>query len=192
VLEKIMTSGKILAIFVGRPKTYGTADAKLAHDRLWTSSIVKELINGPVRLGETNLAGDQQADLSVHGGPDKAVNVYSADHYPLWQAELNLPDFGYGAFGENLVVAGLTEDAVCIDDLYRVGEATVQVSQPRGPCWKIARRWRMKDLTARVDQTGRTGWYLRVLQPGFIEAGQTLELIERPYPEMTITKANQS
>ena len=187
-----MPSGKILAIFVGQPKSYGTPDAHHAHDRVWTSSIIKEMVDGPVWLGETNLAGDQQADLTVHGGPDKAVNVYSADHYPLWQTELTLPDFGFGAFGENLVVSGLTEDTVCIDDVYKIGEAIVQVSQPRGPCWKIARRWTMRDLTAKVEHTGRTGWYLRVLQAGLIEAGQTLELIERPKPEMTIAKANQS
>ena len=184
-----MAEGKILAIFVGKPRTYPIARSK---DRVWTTSIFKELVSGPVWLSDRNLAGDQQADLSVHGSPDQAVNIYSADHYPYWQNELNNPNFGYGAFGENFVVEGLTENTVCIGDTYEVGEAMVQVSQPRGPCWKIAERWGIKTLTAKVARSGFTGWYVRVLQAGYVEAGNIMRLLKRPYPEYTITEANQN
>lgn len=160
-------------------------------DRPWTTGFFKEPVEGPVWLGRTNLAGDGQADRENHGGPDKAVLAYSADHYPLWRAELNRPDLPYGAFGENFTIAGLSEETVCIGDVYAIGEVRVQVSQPRQPCWKIARRWRIKDLTARVRETGRTGWYLRVLEEGYVEAGLPVALLERPFPRWTVAHATE-
>ena len=160
-------------------------------DRPWVTSFFKDPVDGPVWLGLTNLAGDGQADLENHGGPDKAVLAYAAAHYPLWRAELGRPDLPYGAFGENFTIAGLTEATVCIGDVYAIGEARVQVSQPRQPCWKIARRWRIKDLTARVRETGRTGWYLRVLTEGYVEPGLPVTLIERPYPQWTVARATE-
>lgn len=185
-----MITGQLLAIYVGQPAQYGTHGAKDPMNKVWTTSIFKEVVTGPVWLSTTNLAGDRQADLSVHGGRDKAVNVYAAEHYAAWQTTLNRPEFGPGAFGENFVVAGLNEANVCIGDVYQVGEALVQVSQPRGPCWKIARKWRLKNLTAQVARTGRTGWYLRVLREGYVQAGDRFQLLERPSPELTIEAVN--
>ena len=134
------------------------------------SGIFKEPVAGPVWLGATNLVGDAQADLKHHGGPERAVNVYSADHFPDWRARLDRPDLTNGAFGENFTVAGLDEETVCIGDIFAIGDVRVQVTQPREPCWKLARKWNVKDLVKQVEQLRRTGWYMRVLQEGYVEA----------------------
>lgn len=187
-----MISGPLLlSIQVGRPRRMGVEGTSDPMERPWYSSFVKEPVEGPVWLGRTNLAGDRQADLKNHGGPDKAVLAYAAGHYPLWRVELNRPDFPFGAFGENFTIHDLTEATVCIGDVYAIGEARVQVSQPRQPCWKIARRWQIKDLTARVQKTGRTGWYFRVLSEGYVEAGLPVTLVERPFPQWTVAQATE-
>jgi MOSC domain-containing protein YiiM len=116
--------------------------------------------------------------------------AYSADHYPNWRDELNMPEMPHGAFGENLTIAGLSEESVCIGDVLRIGPVTFEVSQPRQPCWKLARRWRMHTLTGMVVRNGRTGWYLRVLEEGYIENGMPVALIDRPNPEWQIERAN--
>lgn len=188
-----MTEPYLLSVNVGLPREFGPVPAGWPADppgRSLRSGIFKAPVAGSVRLGLTNLAGDAQADLQKHGGPDKAVNAYAASHYPDWRAKLDLADFLPGAFGENFTIAGLTEESVCIGDTYAVGEARVQVSQPRQPCWKLARRWRIKDLTALVERSGRTGWYFRVLAEGEVAAGLPLILLDRPYPQWTIARAN--
>ncbi|NOZ27173.1 MAG: MOSC domain-containing protein [Chloroflexi bacterium] len=179
----------LVSIQVGLPRRWGDPDASDPMDRAWESAIAKEPVQGPIRLGSTGLAGDGQADRKNHGGPDKAVLAYAAAHYPLWRAELALPDLPHGAFGENFTIDGQTEESVCIGDVYAIGDVRVQVSQPRQPCWKIARRWRIKDLTARVVETGRIGWYLRVLAEGYVEAGMPVTLLERPFPQWTVARA---
>jgi MOSC domain-containing protein YiiM len=185
-----MAESHLLSVQVGLPGTYGDAGTDTQASEAWTSAIFKHTVHGPVWLGHTNLLGDQQADLTVHGGPDKAVNVYPMEHYREWQAELSLPDLANGGFGENFTTEGLLEDTVCIGDVYEIGEAVVQITQPRGPCSKIERRWGIEDFVARINRTGRTGWYLRVLGEGYVEAGMPIQLLERPCPEWTITKAN--
>jgi MOSC domain-containing protein YiiM len=187
-----VTSGTLLSIQVGLPARRGTEGATDPAEAPWSSAIFKAAVTGPVYLGPMNLAGDGQADLAVHGGHDKAVLAYSADHYPAWRTELRLPEMGPGAFGENFTVGGVDEEAVCIGDSVTVGEALVQVSQPRAPCWKLARRWKRPDLPKRVVETGRTGWYLRVLRPGLVESGQPIVLVERPYPHFTIARVNHA
>lgn len=186
-----MVEGKVVAILVGMPQTYGTEGAADPLERPWTTALYKEPVAGPVRLGRENLAGDQPAQRSVHGGPEMAVLAYAAAHYPRWRDELSLPDLPYGAFGENLLVDGFDESAVCIGDVFAVGDARIQVSQPRGPCWKLERRWRIPDLIARVRSTGRGGWYCRVLAEGTLEAGRPFRRIEHPLPKWTITRVNQ-
>jgi MOSC domain-containing protein YiiM len=181
----------LVSIQLGTPKDYGSEGAPDPHDHPWTTGFFKMPVSGPVFAGTTNLVGDGQADLKYHGGPDKAVLAYSAEHYPLWREELTSPDFPHGAFGENLTMAGLQEGLVCIGDILRIGPVTFEVSQPRQPCWKLARRWRMHKLTGYVVANGRTGWYLRVIQEGYIEAGMTVALIERPNPEWNIALANR-
>lgn len=140
-------------------------------------------------VGRTNVRGDGQANRRVHGGPDKAVLAYAERHYADWRVELELPDLPYGAFAENFTVRGLDEQSVCVGDIYAVGDARVQVSQPRQPCVNIAHRWRIPSLTQQVETSGRTGWYLRVLGEGLVEAGQAIELLERPSPEWSVMRA---
>lgn len=181
----------IVMLLVGIPRSMGTEGATDPMDRPWRSGIYKEPVVGPVWLGKTNLTGDGQADLKHHGGPDKAVLVYPAAHYNAWQRELGRPDLTYGGLGENFTVENQDETTVCIGDTYRVGEALVQVSQPRQPCWKPARRWRVKDLAFRMQVEGRTGWYFRVLKEGHVQEGDHLVLEERPFPQWTIARANE-
>lgn len=159
-------------------------------DRVWETGFVKRPVEGPVLLRRENLAGDGQADLRSHGGPDKAVLAYAVEHYPRWREELGLPELGPGGFGENLTVEGQDECSVCLGDVYALGEAVLEVSQPRSPCYKISWRWRRPELLPRVEETGRHGWYLRVLQEGTIEAGQPLTLVRRPYPQWTVRRAS--
>jgi MOSC domain-containing protein YiiM len=136
------------------------------------------------------LEGDGQADLTNHGGPEKAINAYPLEHYVYWQETLGLRDLAHGAFGENFTLTGVLEADVCIGDVFDIGDARIQISQPRQPCWKLARRWRVKDFALRVQDTGRTGWYFRVLKEGLVGAGTKLVLIDRPYPQWTVSLAN--
>ncbi len=178
----------IRSIQVGKPRRFA-ADGD-GQDG-WVSGIVKAPVTGPIRVGETNLQGDEQADLVHHGGADKAILAYPREHYPAWCDEFPQVAWQDGCFGENLSLDGGTEADVCIGDLYAVGDCLLQVSQPRQPCWKLSRLWRIAKLAVRVQQTRRTGWYLRVQQTGTIAAGDTLTLIERPYPRLTVAFANE-
>jgi MOSC domain-containing protein YiiM len=168
---------------IGRPTLFEGVES-------WTSGIYKIPVLGRVSLASTNLAGDGQADLKVHGGPDKAVCVYSADHYPFWRQELSVSECGPGWFGENFSVEGQRETDVAVGDTFRIGTAVVQISQPRAPCWKLGRRWHRLDMPKLVVQSGRTGWYLRVLDAGDVECGDALTLVDRPFPRWTIDAVN--
>jgi MOSC domain-containing protein YiiM len=176
-----------MSIQVGMPRVFG-AEAGFRPDRAWSSAILKEPVAGPVWLGELNLEGDRQDDLQVHGGPDQSILGYAAAHYPRWRAELGRPDFPHGAFGENFTIEGLDEASVSIGDTFEIGGVVIQVTSPRGPCWKIARRHGIPTLTARVEELGWTGWYYRTLQQGYVEAGQEFRLLARPHPEWTIQR----
>jgi MOSC domain-containing protein YiiM len=186
-----MTTPLLISIQVGLPTSYGREGADDPMDRPWRTGFFKQPVDGPLFLGATNLAGDGQADLLNHGGPDKAVLCYAASHYPAWRAELDRPDLPHGAFGENFTVEGVTEETVCVGDVYRLGGSVVQVSQPRQPCWKLAWRWRLKELTALVERSGRTGWYVRVLEEGEVRPGLPLTLLDRHYPEWTVSRATR-
>jgi MOSC domain-containing protein YiiM len=177
-------------VFAGMPKTVGQKKAKNPMDREWTSAIFKEPVSGPVWVGKTGLTGDGQWDLEHHGGPEKAVFAYGYENYTYWQKELGISEITSGGMGENFVMDQITEDMVSIGDTFQIGEAVVQVSQPRQPCWKPARRFKVKSLALLVQNTGRTGWYLRVVTEGNVEAGQVFTLIDRPYPQWTIQKCN--
>ena len=124
-----------------------------------------------------NVDGDRQGDLRVHGSPDQAALLYSADNYDRWRAEGF--DFEPGSFGENLTVRGLDETTVCAGDIHQVGEAVIQVTELRGPCYKLQYRTGVPDMIKRVLANHRSGWYVRVLQEGLIEAGQDIVLLKR-------------
>ncbi len=182
-----MTIYTLTSVQVGKPRQYGNPDSSDPDERLWVSAICKEPVEGPVRLRKLNLDGDGQADLQNHGGLDQAVLAYGASHYPIWRDELQRSDFAFGSFGENFTMDGPDESSVCIGDIWQIGETTVQVSMPRFPCWKISALHGIKDLTVRVERSGRTGWYLRVLEEGEVESGMSVDLINRPCPEITVT-----
>jgi MOSC domain-containing protein YiiM len=157
--------------------------------------IVSGIVKTPVAattlsLDWLNLEGDRQADLTVHGGPDKAVYAYPAEHLPLWNAELGTA-FGPGTFGENLTTRGWREDDVFIGDIWAWGEALVQVSQPRSPCYKLATVTGRPELVKRFVQTGRTGWYLRVLQPGVVPAAGPLRLVSRHPAAISVLRVHR-
>ncbi|WP_200761294.1 MOSC domain-containing protein [Poriferisphaera corsica] len=179
-------SAQLLAIFVGKPTTKGSNSATIWHDKPWTSAIHKQPVNQTIQLNENNLLGDAQADLKNHGGPHRALLIYPADHYPYWRKQLNLPTLPYGAFGENLTIPHFTESRVHIGDTFTLGSTIIQASQPRPPCWKLARRWKIKNLAIQVQNTGFAGWYARVLQTGTISPSDTLTLIDRPCPDWSI------
>jgi len=176
------------SVQVGQTRTYGVPGATNPLERPWTSAIRKEPVEGPVWAGREGLSGDQQYDRHGHGGPDRALLMYSADHYSRWREEWGRKDVGPGGFGENLTVAGLNEDLACIGDIYRLGDVRVEVSSPRVPCQNLARRHGIPDLVKTITQNHRSGWYLRVLQEGWVEAGMDLALLDRPYPQWTIRR----
>lgn len=183
---------KLLSLHRGAVTDIATTGTDAWWDRPWRTGFCKQPHPGPLYLTANGIEGDEQADLINHGGPDKAVCVYPEEHYTHWRTELNLPDLPHGAFGENFTIGGLSESAVCIGDVFELASgAVVQISQPRQPCWKLARRWRIKDLAAQVERTGRTGWYFRVLVPGVVSAGATLIHRERPHPAWTVSLANE-
>ncbi len=178
-------------IFAGKPQTMGDKDAKNPMEREWRSAIYKEPVHERVWLSRLNINGDGQADLKHHGGLEKAVFAYPSEHYDRWKNELPAAGLTVGGMGENFSLVNQTEQEVAIGDTYHIGEAVIQVSQPRQPCWKPARRHQVKQLAWLIQNSGRTGWYFRVLEEGFIEAEQPLTLVERPYPEWTIARCNQ-
>src|SRR5579885_1098121 len=167
----------------------GTAEP-LGNGRV-QSCINKRPIAPPWRILRTGLAGDCQADLRHHGGPEKALHHYPRDHYAAWieeDPELARALTHPGAFGENLSTFGIDENAICIGDVCAAGSALIQVSQGRQPCWKLNLRFGRKDMALRVQQSGRTGWYYRVLREGVIEPGSALELVERARPDWPLSR----
>lgn len=177
------------SVNIGQPRTVGARDAHDPFEREFTSAIWKEPVTGPIWLDPTGLHGDRVADTKDHGGPWRAVLMYSADHYARWREEWNRKDLGAGGFGENLTVRAIRESTVCLGDRFEVGEALIEVTAPRAPCHTLARRHGVRDLVATVRANHRHGWYLRVQRPGWIEAGQALTLVDRPYPQWTIERA---
>jgi MOSC domain-containing protein YiiM len=170
-------NAEILAVLTGKARPFRGDDEP--------SAIGKLPVVDAVAVGAMGLAGDEQADRTVHGGIDKAIHHYPADHYDWWRGYLGdapLLD-APGAFGENISTAGLDEDSVFLGDRFRLGTALVEVSQARQPCWKLDHRFGTKGVMAQVVKTRRTGWYYRVLEPGVVGAGDDLALVERPYPD---------
>jgi MOSC domain-containing protein YiiM len=168
-----------------------SVNASLPREVTWngrrvTTGIFKEPVGGPVALRTLNLDGDGQADLSVHGGPSKAVYVYLVEHYAYWRDELPQMTLPWGTFGENLTADWLQEDAVNIGDRFRVGSAEVMVTEPRLPCYKLGMRFGRKDFIKRFLASGRTGYYLAVVREGVVESGDAIEVVERDRHGVTV------
>lgn len=190
--------------YMSLPSRHGITTASLLRGsarnfaRGKSSAIAKTEIEGRVRIGVSGLFGDEQGDLGLHGGPDKAIHHYPRDHYEAWRAELQdvtssaqaldellrVP----GAFGENLSTLGMTEANTCVGDRWRLGTALIEVSQARQPCWKLNERFGVADMARRVQDSGRTGWYYRVREEGHAEAGDRMSLVDRPHPDWPLAR----
>jgi MOSC domain-containing protein YiiM len=162
---------KLLSVNVGSPRELVWQGKRVR------TSIFKSPVDGRVRVTRLNLEGDQQSDLSVHGGVDKAVYAYPSEHYPFWRKELPSLQLAWGAFGENLTIEGLLEDAVKIGDRLRIGSTQFVVTQPRMPCFKLGIRLGVPDMVNRFLRSGRSGFYVAVLDEGEIAAGDAIELL---------------
>lgn len=173
---------KILQVAVSLPKTF------LVSGREVSTAIFKEKIDGKVPLKTLNLDGDEQADLTVHGGVDKAVYTYSSEHYPYWRAEYPNKEIDYGIFGENFTTENLLETDVCIGDEFQVGTAIIRVSQPRIPCYKLGIRFGRPDIIKRFLKSGRSGIYFSVVQEGVLEAGDQVIRIKSDPDNITVSE----
>lgn len=143
------------------------------------TGIFKDPVDGPVTIRRLNLAGDQQADLTVHGGVEKAVYAYPSEHYEYWRSKLPEVQYSWGKFGENFTTEGLAEDSLCIGDRLRVGSAMLMVTQPRMPCYKLALRFERDDMIKRFLTSQRSGFYFSVIEEGEAQAGSKIEIVSR-------------
>ena len=171
---------RVLSVNVGLPREVEWRNEPV------TTAIHKAPISGPVQVRLLNLDGDRQADLSVHGGPEKAVYVYPSEHYPFWKEELPGVALPWGVFGENLTVAGMDETAIRVGDVLRIGTAEFMVTQPRLPCYKLNTRFQRPDMVKRFLRSGRTGFYLAVIKEGELAAGDEIHLIPTDGSAVTI------
>ena len=164
---------RLVSVNVGLPKTVQWKDKTV------TTGIFKSPVDGPVALRQHNLDGDQQADLSVHGGPTKAVYVYPNQHYAFWRDELPDVELGWGHFGENFTVEGMDEESIYIGDEFSVGTARVVVTEPRMPCFKMSVRFGRADMPKLFLRSQRTGFYFGVVEEGQVQAGDAIELLTK-------------
>jgi MOSC domain-containing protein YiiM len=176
---------KLLSISVARPRIIFIGERQVS------TGIFKEPVAGPVMMRRLNLDGDRQADLSVHGGPSKAVYAYPSEHYPYWREVLPGMDLHYGMFGENLTTEGMKEEETNIGDQFRIGEAVVMVTQPREPCYKLAAKFRREDIIKKFFLSGRSGFYLSVVQEGTVQAGDEIEPVHRDANRVSIADINR-
>jgi MOSC domain-containing protein YiiM len=172
---------KIISLNVGLPKLV------LRNDEPVSTGIFKEPAAGRIMLRTLNLDGDRQADLSVHGGPTKAVYVYPSEHYEYWRIELPEMKLPCGMFGENFTSEGLNENDLNVGDQFSIGSAVVMVTEPRMPCYKLGIRFGRTDIIKKFLASERTGFYLAVLQEGEVGAGDRFELIEKNEPSVRIS-----
>jgi MOSC domain-containing protein YiiM len=172
---------KLISIQTGVPQTIQRDGQQIS------TGIFKAPVTGRIQLNSLNLEGDEQADLSVHGGQDKAVYAYPSEHYAYWKRELPGVDLPWGAFGENFTIRGLLEDAVCIGDRFTIGTAEVVVTQPRIPCYKLNAKFNRDDMAKRFLASRRSGFYLRVLRKGEVGAGDEILLAQQDENRVTVS-----
>ena len=171
---------KVISLNVGLPRTVSF------HGQAVTTGIFKEPIKSRIKLKRLNLEGDKQADLTVHGGPDKAVYAYPAEHYDYWKKRLPHMKLPWGMFGENFTTEGLLEDQVNIGDVFRVGSSEVVATQPRMPCYKLGVKFGHMDIIRQFMNSKLTGIYFRVLKEGVVGAGDAIKLISRDENNVTV------
>jgi len=171
---------QLVSVNLGLPRTV------IWKGRTVKTGIFKTPTNGRVRVETLNLDGDRQADLSVHGGPDKAIYVYPSEHYDYWRGEFPDMELPWGMFGENFTTTGLLEGAVNVGDTFRIGSAVAMVTQPRMPCYKLAAKFGREDIVKRFLASGCSGFYLKVVQEGEVGAGDAIELMSRDGHAVTV------
>lgn len=176
---------EILSLNVARPRLVVYQGTTIS------TGIFKLQVSGPVRLRTLNLDGDRQADLSVHGGPNKAVYGYPSEHYPFWRNELPDMDLPWGMFGENFTTTGLSEDELHVGDRFQIGSAMLMVRQPRTPCYKLGAKFQRDDILERFLLSGRSGFYFSVEQEGSVEAGDAFKPLERTHDGISISEVNR-
>ncbi len=154
------------------------------------TGIFKSPVGGRIMLRETNLDGDRQADLSVHGGPNKAVYGYSSEHYPYWRKELPEEELPWGAFGENFTTEGILETKLSMGDRYRLGSAVIRVTTPRLPCYKLAAKFQSDAMIGRFLRSGHSGFYFAVDEEGEVGAGDEFQFLASETPSLTIAEFN--
>jgi MOSC domain-containing protein YiiM len=176
---------RILSVNVGLPRSVEWGG------RTITTGIFKQPVAGPVQLYPLNFVGDRQADLTVHGGPDKAVYAYDDTHYVRWREQIDRNNWSPGLFGENLTTTGLLESEVRIGDLFRIGSALLRAVQPRFPCYKLNVRFDDPGMTRLFAGEGRSGIYFRVIEPGTVQAGDAITLVEAADTTITIQIVSQ-
>jgi len=175
-----MQSMRLVSVNVGRPRIV------MNNGESVSTGIFKEPVAGRVMLRTLNLDGDGQADLSVHGGPSKAVYVYPSEHYDFWKHEFPEMKLPWGMFGENFTIAGLLESAIHIGDKFRVGSALIMATEPRLPCYKLGIKFGRTDIIKRFLASERTGFYFAVLEEGEVESGDPIQLIEEDRRTVTV------
>jgi MOSC domain-containing protein YiiM len=176
---------KLISVNVGLPREVAVNGGSVR------TGIFKHAVSGAVRVERLNLVGDRQADLSVHGGPNKAVYAYPEEHYDYWRRELAEDELPWGMFGENLTTEELHESSVFIGDRYRVGTAELAVTQPRSPCYKLGIRFGRPEMVKRFLHSGRSGFYFAVAQEGEVKAGDSIELLSREANSLPISDINK-
>jgi MOSC domain-containing protein YiiM len=174
---------KLLSVNVGLPREVDW------DGRTVRTSIYKHPVEGRAMMRRLNIEGDAQSDLTFHGGVDMAVYAYAFDHYPHWQDTLKTGPLPHGAFGENLTVTDMTEDTVHIGDVFAIGDAVVQVSEPRTPCFKLGMKFNAKTLPKIFLKSGRVGFYFRVLEPGMVGAGDAITPVSVDPVKLTVLEA---
>ena len=180
----------VVELRTGKVKQLGKEDAKNPMERKWETGMFKKIRTEEVWLTETGLQADEVADTKNHGGVEKALFAYPVKHYDYWQETNPKADMRAGGMGENLVMTEADEQTICIGDIFEFGDAIIQVSQPRQPCWKPARRYQVLDLALQIQQSGLTGWYFRVVKEGNVSGQAPMKLVERIHPGWTIAKCN--
>jgi MOSC domain-containing protein YiiM len=176
---------KVLSVNVALPRLIAWKGQTI------NTGIFKKPVAGPVMMRKLDLDGDRQADLSVHGGPYKAVYAYPSEHYEFWRKEFPEMDLPWGQFGENLTTQGLNESDTHIGDVLRIGKAAVQVTQPRVPCFKLAAKFQRDDILKRVLQSGRSGFYFSVIEEGLVAAGDEIERIREDENGIAVSDINK-
>ena len=176
---------KVLSVNVALPRLVAWKG------QTFKTGIFKKPVAGPVMMRQLDLDGDRQADLSVHGGPYKAVYAYPSEHYVFWRKELPEMELPWGQFGENLTTEGLNEKDTHIGDVLRMGQATVQVTQPRVPCLKLAAKFQRDDILQRFVQSGRSGFYFSVIEEGLVAAGDVIEPLQQDKNGISVSDINR-